>query len=328
MTTRIGILSAAHMHVNSYAAELARHSGVTLVGVTDPDPARGKQLADAVGTAFFATKAELLETGLDGIVVTSENIHHRALVELAAAAGVTAILCEKPLATTVEDAKAMIAACEAKGVRLATAFPCRYSPAFVRIQEQVESGAIGTVLAIRGTNRGRNPGGWFVDPALSGGGAVIDHTVHVADLNRVLLGTEATEVYAETGNGFNHQEWEDSGFLTINYANGVFATLDTSWSRPKTFPTWGDVTLQVVGTKGVLDLDLFAQSLAHYDDTSGSVGWPGWGSNIDAGLIADFVKLAAGEDVPRIATGVDGLRALEVALAAYRSAEAGEPVGV
>jgi len=194
--------------------------------------------------------------------------------------------------------------------------------------EQVKSGAVGKVLAIRGTNRGSNPGGWFIDPALSGGGAVIDHTVHVADLNRVLLGTEATEVYAEIGNGFNHQDWDDTGFLNISYGDGVFATLDTSWSRPKTYPTWGDVTLQVVGTKGVLDLDMFAQSVSEYNDTKGSVAWPFWGSNIDAGLIADFVKLTAGEDVPRIATGVDGLRALEVALAAYRSAKAGEPVAV
>ncbi len=330
MTTqiKIGILSAAHMHAGSYAHALAAHSGVSFVGIADPNETRGRALADSVGTTYFSSFSALIETGLDGVVVTSENVHHRALTEQAAASGVRAILCEKPLATTLDDARAMIAACAAQNVRLATAFPCRYSPAFRRLREQVQSGAVGDVLAIRGTNRGRAPGGWFTDTALSGGGAVIDHTVHVADLNRVLLGREATEVYAEISNGFAHGDFDDTGFLTIGYAGGVFATLDTSWSRPKTYPTWGDVTLQVVGTQGVLDLDMFAQSLNHYDDRSDRVSWPYWGSGTDNGLVADFVRLASGENAPDLATGEDGLRALEVALAAYRSADTGGPVAV
>ena len=325
---KIGILSAAHMHAVSYAQALAAHLEVFFVGIADPDEARGRALAGSVGTAYFASADALLERGLDGVVVTSENVHHRALAEQAAASGVRAILCEKPLATTADAARALLAACAASGVRLATAFPCRYAPAFRHLRQQVQAGAIGEVLAIRGTNRGRAPGGWFTDTALSGGGAVIDHTVHVADLNRVLLGREATEVYAEIGNGFAHGPYDDTGFLTIGYAGGVFATLDTSWSRPKTFPTWGDVTMQVVGTGGVLEMDMFGQSLVHYEDRAGQVSWPYWGSGTDEGLVADFVRLASGEDAPDLATGEDGLRALEVALAAYHSADAGQPVMV
>lgn len=328
MTLQVGILSFAHMHAASYAAALAAHSGATLVGIADPEEARGREMALRFGTAFFDSDAALLEQPLDGVVVTSENVHHRALVEQAVAAGVKAILCEKPLATTMEDARAMTTLCADKGVRLATAFPCRYAPAFGRLRQRVQAGAVGEVLAIRGTNRGSMPGGWFTDRALSGGGAVIDHTVHVADLNRWLLGREATEVQAEIGSGFYHQDWDDTGFLTIRYEGGVFATLDTSWSRPKTFPTWGDVTMQVVGTGGVLDLDMFAQNLVHYDDAAGRVGWSHWGSGMDAGLVADFLRLCAGESAPDLATGEDGLCALAVALAAYRSAETGQPVRV
>lgn len=328
MTLKIGILSFAHMHAQSYAQEIVAHPDAVLVGIADPDPARGAAMAAQLSTTYYPTEATLLSQGLDGVIVASENIHHRRLVELAASAGVRAILCEKPLATTTEDARAMIAACAAAGVKLATAFPCRYSPAFQRLKQQVSAGAVGEVLAIRGTNRGTMPGGWFVDKALSGGGAVIDHSVHVADLNRVLLGREATEVYAEIGSGFYHQDWEDTGFLTIGYEGGVFATLDTSWSRPKTFPTWGDVTLQVVGTNGVLDLDMFAQNLVHYDDRAGRIGWDNWGSGTDAGLVADFLRLIAGQEVPNLATGEDGLRALAVALAAYRSAASGESAAV
>lgn len=323
---KIGILSFAHMHAESYAQALAADPSVDFVGIADPNTDRGHQYAEAFGVPYFSTAAALLESGLDGVIVTSENAHHLSLVSLAASAGVKAILCEKPLATSLEDARAMIAVCRSAGISLATAFPCRYSPSYGRLRDQVRSGRIGEVLAIRGTNHGKMPGGWFVDTALSGGGAVIDHTVHVADLNRHLLGREAIEVYAEIGSGLYHQEWDDTGFLTIRYDGGVFATLDTSWSRPAAYPTWGDVTLQVVGTGGVLDLDMFAQNLVQHG-TAGAA-WLHWGSSTDKGLIADFLRLTAGEPAPLLATGEDGLAALAVALAAYRSAELGEPVPV
>ena len=320
------------MHAASYAAALAAHPQAELVGIADPDPERGRRMAAQFGTACFPSEAALLEAGLDGVVVTAENVRHRPLV-LQAAANVRAILCEKPLATTAEDAQAMIAACRDAGTALATAFPCRYSPAYQSLRRQVQAGMVGDVLALRGTNHGKMPGGWFVDTALSGGGAVLDHTVHVADLNRFLLGRDAVEVHAEIGHGFYHQDWDDTGFLTITYDGGVFATLDTSWSRPASYPTWGDVTLQVVGTRGILDLDLFAQSLAHYSPVSSPanspasppVAWPHWGSDIDRGLVADFLRLCRGEAAPDLATGEDGLHALAVALAAYRSAASGAP---
>ncbi len=327
-TLKIGFFSFAHMHAQSYAQALRDAPGAVLAGIADPEAERGQAMAAQFETTYYASEAALLDQNLDGVIVTSENVHHRRLVELAAGAGVKAVLCEKPLATTLEEARAMIAACAAAGVSLATAFPCRYSPAFRRLRQQVQGGTLGEVLAIRGTNHGLMPGGWFVDTSLSGGGAVIDHTVHVADLNRLLLGREAAEVYAEIGSGFYHQPWDDTGFLTIGYEGGVFATLDTSWSRPKAYPAWGDVTLQVVGTGGVLDLDMFAQNLIHYDDRGGHVSWNHWGSGTDAGLIADFLRLAAGDAAPDLATGEDGLRALAVALAAYRSAASGKPVAV
>lgn len=323
---RIGILSYAHLHAASYAHALRQNPDAQLVGIADWAMAHAP--AKKVPEPVYVSEHDLLAARLDAVIVTSENARHRKLVEQAADAGVKAILCEKPIATTVSDAREMIAYCAARGVKLATAFPCRYSPAFQRLRAQVQGGAVGQVLAIRGTNRGSMPGGWFTDRALSGGGAVIDHTVHVADLNRFLLGQEATDVYAEIGHGFYHQEWDDTGFLTIGYAGGVFATLDTSWSRPKTYPTWGDVTMEVVGTDGIMTIDLFAQHVAHYNDAGGRVSWPFWGSNIDDGLVTDFLRLARGEDAPNLATGEDGLRALEVALGAYQSAEQGQPVSL
>lgn len=327
-TPKIGILSFAHMHAHSYAQLLSAHPRVRLVGAADPDTARGQAACRQWGLEFFASEDALLAQGLDGVIVTSENAHHRRLVERAASAGVRAILCEKPLAASQADAQAMIDCCRAHNTRLATAFPCRYSPAFRRAQAQVREGAVGKVLALRSANRGKMPGGWFVQTALSGGGCIIDHAVHVADLNRLLLEREAVSVYAEAGSGFHHEAWEDMGFLTIGYDGGVFATLDTSWSRPAEYPTWGDVTMQVVGTEGILNLDLFAQDMAHYGGPGSPVRRTPWGSSLDGAMLEDFLHLARGQEAPALATGEDGLHALQIALSAYRSVETGQPARV
>lgn len=322
---RVGILSTAHLHAGSYAAQLKTIPDAELTGVWDEDGERRARSAAAYGAPAFDDPDALLDA-CDAVVICSENVGHRALVERAAAAG-RHVLCEKPLATTPEDARAMVAVCARAGVQLMTAFPCRFSPAFESLRAGVQNGELGEVLAVRATNRGRCPGGWFVDKARSGGGAVMDHTVHVADLLRALLGAEAATVHCEASNGIGHGDFEDIGFLTLTFENGVFATLDASWSRPKTFPTWGDVTMGVTGTKGVIEMDMFGQEMTLYDDKNGRVAYQGWGSSIDRGMVAAFVHaVTSGEPVP--VTGVDGLRAVEIVDAAYRSVETGQPAAV
>jgi predicted dehydrogenase len=322
---KIGILSLAHMHANAYAARLKAAPDAAFVGLWDDDAERRQRKAAEYEVPPFSEPDALLET-CDAVVVCAENARHRPLVERAAAAG-KHILCEKPLATTPQDARAMVDACRQAQVQLMTAFPTRFSPAFASLLRSVHSGELGEVLAVRGTNRGRCPGGWFIDKALSGGGAIMDHTVHVADLLRALLQSEPAEVYGEADNRILHGDVEDTGFLTITFDSGVFATLDSSWSRPKTFPTWGDVTLGVTGTRGVIEMDMFGQEMTLYDDKKGRVTYQGWGSNIDKAMVSAFVRaVASGEPVP--VTGVDGLRAVEVVAAAYRSIETGQPAPV
>ena len=321
---RVGLLSMAHMHGHAYAAALKSFPDVDFIGVADDDQSRADQAGAHYGVKAFVGFEDLMAAKPDAVVIASENIKHRPLVELAAAHGVH-ILCEKPLATTISDGKAMLASCKSAGVQLMTAFPCRFSPAIVKLREGVLDGRLGRILAIRATNRGKCPYGWFVQKELSGGGAVIDHTVHATDLMRWLLGEEVIEVYAEIDNKLLHQDFDDTGFLTMEFASGIFATLDTSWSRPKSYPTWGDITLSVVGEKGVVNLDMFAQNLVHYSDKTGGVTWQPWGSNIDELMVRAFVDaIRDGKPVP--ITGEDGLRAAAVSLAAYRSAEIGAPV--
>ena len=265
----------------------------------------------------------LLASDIDGVIITSENIHHRSMTERAAAAGKW-ILCEKPLATTTADAKAMVRACEKAKVGLGTAFPCRYSPPLVTACEQIREGVFGEIYAASCTNHGSFPGGWFAEDALAGGGATMDHTVHVVDLLRWILGKEFTKVYCELGNQL-HQglaKTDDLGSLHLEMEGGVQVSHVASWSRPKSFPTWGDVTFQFIGSKGVLDVDAFKQKVNVYSDAAVKAEWAFWGGNPDTGLVRDFIDSIHERRQPAV-TGVDGLRAVEVTVAAYKSAKTG-----
>lgn len=321
---RIGIMSFAHVHAPSYASCLKSLENVEFVGVADPVEARGRAAAESFGVRYFPDYDALLGAHPDAVVICSENVNHKDIALAAAKAGCH-VLCEKPIATTVEDARAMIDACSRANVKLATAFPVRNAPPILRAREIVRNGDIGKVLAINGTNRGKMPGGWFVDPALAGGGAVMDHTVHVTDLMRWFLDQEVTTVYAEIGTRIYDIPVDDCGVLNMKFSGGVFATLDASWSRPQSFPTWGDVTMEIVGTEGVLYVDAFAQSFIAYDGRQKGVALRHWGDNMDLLMVKSFVK-AVEEGGPVFATGEDGMHAMAVALGAYRSSKLGRPV--
>jgi predicted dehydrogenase len=317
-------MSFAHMHAGSYAQAVNDLPGAELAGIADHDPERAAAMAAQFSAKEYPSYEALLATDIDAVIVTSENCMHRELTQLAARAG-KHVLCEKPISTTVEDAQAMIDVCREDNVQLMTAFPCRYAVPSVQMKGQVDAGCVGDILAIKGMNRGRMPGGWFVELEKSGGGAVIDHTVHVVDLMRWVMGSEAVQVYAEISNQINHGDYDDCGMLTMDFQNGVYATLDTSWSRPKSFPTWGDVVMEIVGTRGMLSMSIFGKCIAHYSDKAMAVSWENCGGNMDYAMIEDFAKSIA-EGSPVNVTGEDGLKALEVALAAYRSQAAGKPV--
>ncbi len=323
MAVKVGIISFAHMHAYSYAECLTKIENAEFVGVADEDEQRGRGAAEQFGVQYMG-EDELLEK-VDAVVITTENVKHKEKTLKAAEAGVH-VLCEKPLATTLADGREMIEACERAGVQLMQAFPCRYGPAFQEAMKMRENDEIGEILALKGTNRGRNPGGWFVEPELSGGGATIDHTVHIVDLIRTITGDEFDTVYCEQDKFFNPElRCDDAGLITMTLRGGAFATLDCSWSRPPHYPIWGDATLYIVGTKANVDINLFIERLDLYDSVNRTYVWETYGFSPDLGLVQAFVdSIERGEPVP--ITGEDGLRALEVALAAYKSAQTGEPV--
>jgi 1,5-anhydro-D-fructose reductase (1,5-anhydro-D-mannitol-forming) len=168
--------------------------GARVVALHDRDPAA---LARVPVEAPRCTElAEFLATpGLDAVYVAVPNAAHREVVEAVAAAG-KAVLCEKPLAADVADARALVDACTGAGVLLGTAYDQRWHPAHARLRELVPE--LGTVTAVRivyccwlpadWSPDGRPHDNWRVDPSRAGGGAAIDLAPHGLDLTGTLLG--------------------------------------------------------------------------------------------------------------------------------------------
>ena len=321
---KMGIISFAHLHAFSYADCLKRNPNIEFTAFFDEDGKRASEMSAKFDVPACSTLEGLFGKEIHAAIVTSVNCEHISHVKACADRGVH-VLCEKPIATTMAQADEMVRHCKSKGVELQTAFPCRYFSAARAMKRAVAAGSIGRVIAASCTNRGKNPGGWFVDKAMSGGGAVIDHTVHVVDLLRWILDDEVRSVYAEVGALFSESETEDAGLLSMEFKSGVFATLDTSWSRPaKAYPFWGDVDIRLVGTDGAIDFSGFNQKIELYCERHGAE-WSYFGDDIDYWMIDDFAS-AIEKKQPVAISGYDGAKALEVALAAYRSAESGKTV--
>lgn len=316
---KIGMMSFAHMHAYSYADSLMKLDNVELVGIFDDDITRGKEVAEKYQTAYYDSQDAFLELDMDAVIICSENIRHKEMVLNAAKAG-KHILCEKPIATNLADAQEMIDVCEDNGVILQIAFPVRFSTPIQQLKELIDQGELGDIVAFRTTNRGQNPGGWFIEEDLSGGGAVLDHTVHMVDIMRWYLGHEITEVRAIVDSYFHGVDIDDAGLLTLEFENGVIASHDASWSRFNEYPTWGDVTIEVVGTKQTVKVDALKEHFRLFTSGQKSLSNVFYGNDMDFGLIRDFVDCVEKRREPSI-TGMDGLKALEVALAAYESSE-------
>lgn len=329
MSVPIGILSAAHVHAGGFASQLVDLEGADLVGVAD-DEWDGRELAERFGVELLE-RDELLGR-VDGVIVCAPNTVRGKWIDAAADAGVD-VLCEKPLATTVEEAERLRDRCDEAGVNLGICMPLRFSEPARHGKRSVEAGDIGSLRMATGTNRAklrnRHETGWSADPAYAGGGAAMDHTVHIVDLVRWMTGEEVVDVHAEHATMHEPLEVEDVNVLSMELSDGTPFTLDGSWDRPEEWDYWGDATLRLVGTEGELSVDCFGQTLKQTRDVGEEPGIQSvyWGSSPNVGMLRDFVA-AIREDRSPETTAEDGVREVAVCVAAYESAEQGGPVRV
>jgi UDP-N-acetylglucosamine 3-dehydrogenase len=356
---RLGLLSFAHVHSDGYAwaaRVISEHDGAAqLVAIYDDDRTRGHQKMSQWDAKYFGDYNELLRSGaVDAVIIASENVHHADQVIAAAETGIH-VICEKPVGISEADLFRMREALDKHPIIFQTAFVCRFSPAIIEAKKIIDGGTYGAIRAISATNHGRNPGGWFENIALSGGGAIIDHTVHAADAIRLLTGDEFTNIRAFRGKNLGPTNKrlesmlagkdlhaEDNALIYARlHKSGVPVSIDCSWSRHEKWPTWGDLQMNIFCEKGVIKIDAFRPRI-NVSSTSG-FAWQSVGEDLNVKLIRSFCEAIAehkGESQP-LPQGIDasshnkvlradfndGARAAEVAFAAYKSIDAeSEPV--
>jgi 1,5-anhydro-D-fructose reductase (1,5-anhydro-D-mannitol-forming) len=272
----------------------------------------------------------LARDDIDAVYISSTNEHHRARTELAAAAG-KHVLCEKPLALTVEDGRRMVEACEGAGVVLATNHHLPGAGTHRTVRELVAGAAVGRVLAIRVFHAVMLPErlqGWRLGGG-AGAGVALDITCHDASVVNLLLGALPVDVVAlATHQGPWEGDAEDAIMATLRYADGTLVQTHDAFTVP-----YAPTAVHVLGSEG----SIFASDVMTQDPIGRVVLRDASGEReievsdrrglYDIG-IGGFAAAIAGESGQSFATGLDGLNAARVAIAVRQAAESGERVAL
>ncbi len=319
----IGLVGVGHVHAPGYARLLAGGDYARLVGFVEADDALAARFAAQTGARRLPDVAALRAAGARAAIVAGDN---RSRLEGLAAALDASLpaLAEKPLGLAPGEAASVVAAFARAGLTLGVALPMRFSPAIEAMVAAVrERDAVGRLVALLGENVARYPGGWFGEPERSGGGCLTDHTAHVADVFARLTDLRPVRVTTLAGD-FLPSGAERTATLMIDYPGGLYATLDASWARPDAYPVWGGLSVAVVGERGVIEANPFAERFTLWGERPELVGT---GDDLDDAMLRDFARAAAAGR-PTRATGRDGLRALCLQAAAQRSLATGEAAPV
>lgn len=308
-----------------------RAVGDTAVVVRSGDPSHGAAWAREHGVPEAVTDlaAALDRDDVDAVYVSSVNALHREQVEAAAAAG-KHVLAEKPLALSLADAEAMVAACASAGVVMATNHHLPASPTHRTLKRAVHDGMVGEVRAVRVHHAVQLPvrlAGWRIEDPV-GGGVVLDVTVHDAAAVAAILGTRAMEVTAAALNQDNAPGGPYDAVMTSSrWAGGVLVATHDAYNNPH-LPT----SLHILGTQGAL--------VAEDCNTGAPVGsvtlWRRKSSEpLDVGPRVDLyeVTVRAFGDAVRgegevIVTGEDGIDSLAYSLAVLDSLRTGRATSV
>lgn len=336
---RVAVLSFAHYHANFWTEVFMSSPSATLVGIWDDDPARGQASAATHGTVFNGDLDRVL-AACDAVAICSETVRHADLIERAARAG-CAVLCEKPLATSLADCDRIASAVADAGIPFMQSFPKRFDPVnheLKRILDARELGRISLVRVRHGHYYGLDAAfakSWHADPGASGGGTLLDEGVHGADFLRWMFG-EPESVSAITSGAMLGLGVEDLAIATYRYADGMVAELTTSWSfvaAENSIEVYGDQGTALLGGVDLASKD-FCTSAWLRTYSGGERRWRG--SDIvprfKAGGFHQQNALAfldaMARKVPPPITLADGRRALAMILAAYEAAASGRAVNI
>jgi predicted dehydrogenase len=310
----------------TFHARAARKlGGAVRIAFASRDPARAEAYRRRFGgfAAFASYEAAAADPRVDAVIVCTPHHLHEAHARLAAEHG-KAVLLEKPIARTLSEADAILAAARSAGVVLMVAENAHFVPAFAATRAYVRAGAIGELRQIVVSARGyRRPAGWRTRRAEMGGGLLIDGGIHYLHLLRDWAGPVEDLVALAPAKTFP-AEGEDTVFVMLRFRSGAVAALANSIAAPR-LPRWQWAWL--TGTEGSLGVDHRGRALW----LRGRSGTRARAFVRDRrGLVAQLTEFVAAvrEGRPPTLPPESAREDLALVLAAYRSLDLGAPVAV
>jgi predicted dehydrogenase len=312
------------------AAAAAAHPSSRVALVVDVDGERRDAVAESAGAESAADwRAALEHPDVDVVVVATPN---GLLAELGVAALEAGrhVLLEKPMGRGVAEARRLAEAADASGCQLKVGFNHRYHPGLERARALVAEGAIGRVINLRARyGHGSRPGcetEWRADPAMAGGGELLDQGVHVADLFHWFAGLPAEAVAFNQTAVWRIDPLEDNAFGLFRWSDGVVAQMHvsmTQWKNRFSFEVFGELgSLAVEGLGGSYGTERLIHTrrrleggVPEVDETRYPEGDDSWAAEWD-----DFVTAIRTGRPPRYGTPGDGVAAMRMIDALYRSA--------
>jgi len=314
-----------------------------LVAVYDVNQEVNRQVAERFGARAAASLEELLAAEVEAVYVATPVHAHREQVSACARAG-KHVLCEKPLGLNVAEAEEMVAACRQAGVLLGTALMMRFHSQHQAALKLIREGRLGRPVYARAQLSCWYPpmaGAWRQDPALGGGGALMDMGGHCLDLLEMFFGP-VRRLACLTTRAVHGYAVEDGAAVLLEFANGALGTVDTFFSIPdeasenvlELYGTLGAILARgTIGqsSRGVMIARLRGEQ-AGYDAqqeraAAGGIEISPEPVNMYRAEIEEFSR-AVREGRPPAVTGEDGLRNQRLLAACYESARTGKMVEV
>lgn len=260
---KIGIIGCGKIAQTRHIPEYADNENAILVGYYDFNMKRAEEIAKTYGGKAYESVDELLSNpDIDAVSVCTANNAHAEITLKALRAGKD-VLCEKPMAITIEDCEFMVKTAEKKGKKLMIGQNQRLAKAHIKAKELIEQGAIGTIITFKTTfghggpetwsiDSGKNS--WFFDKKRAAMGAMADLGVHKTDLIQFLTGQKVVETTAKVVtldkkdmNG-NLIGVDDNAICIYQMGNGIIGTMTASW----TYYGAEDNSTILYGTKGIM----------------------------------------------------------------------------
>jgi UDP-N-acetylglucosamine 3-dehydrogenase len=319
-----GVMGERHARV------FAELPDTELVAVADIDEARAANLGACFGVRGFTNAEEAItRTGVDVVSICTSDQAHVEPCRLAAGAG-KHILLEKPLATSVADAEEIIKACQDAGVLLMVGHILRFDPRYAEAQRVIATGGVGEIIHLYGRRNNVKASGRRIAGRTN---VAFFLGVHDIDVMRWYVGDEVRRAYAIARTKVLAEfNTPDTIFALLSFDNGVIASLETCWAMPEGTTCTLDARLDVVGTDGMVNVEVRGGGLRVVDDRTSSRPDVCYGPVV-AGRQAGALRTQLEHFVECVRTGRDpiitphdALQAVRVAEAITQSLESGQDV--